>query len=793
MLLLLSIISRSSKDEASKSLTAEETHAEIKKMWEDFNRSLPKKKAQQIGAIYARYSSRYQDSILDQVRESLDAALENSIHVPLENIFYDLAVSGRRSRRPGLQDLEKCISQKKTQVLLVFTTNRLYRKARKALGLIEWAVDEMEVRCIFVKSYIDSEKTDQWRRYLQFLLLFDEFSSEMYVENIRASHIGKLLGRMVHGTLAYGYRGEEILDSINHNGKPNKKICINPDEAKIVKQIFEWFTVRCLSINSIVQRLNSDPEIPPPRKNKNQNWTRQSVITLLSNERYVGRWYYGKTKAVYLSSKDYIRQKKRDKPLKEVHFEELRIIPDEKFHAAQRRLVENSNGQGRRSKDGNRVTRPKVLNGFLWCSEHDRALYVSGSSGKYMSCPNCQYERRSERALYSQLNRKVALELLCNRFSTLIQSDPNLKDQIIEACQAEVDLLQRPDPDQINKLENRQKQLLRSIGHLMRQEPATDEEERELDAVLREKRGELLDIKQQLSFLTKAEATKIRIPTREEVASLLDGLAETMVGVSETGLPEDVDFLREIINRLTRGKIELFQMGDKLPGKGWLQGRFQCPLKSILVQQLTGVPSLESNEYQEVVVDFLAPDPDDEKLKRAWELHQKGKLNKEIASILDCSRGNVTRLLKKAALIHGQPFEDGRKHRAKLKKKQMETPQYQLVAEEAVKLWNQGKSYLKISKLLKCSDVTVEKAVRHWYESRNLSVPTSSSRRSQAQTEARKLFDQRVPLQEISSRLKVSTVTIRNWMKKQYEVEGKPMPDLRSQGHQPPDDSESNS
>lgn len=792
LLLISAVVSLETKQQ-SRSLSLEETEAEINKLVEQHQQQLPRREARQIGAIYARYSSKDQNSILDQVREGLDAALDNSIFIPRENVFFDMATSGRRSRRKGLNLLEKCIAEKRTQAVLVFTTNRLYRKARKALEFIEKLVDELNIRCIFVRNYIDSERNEQWKRYLQFLCLFDEFASEMNVENIRASHVGKLLNRMVHGTLTYGYQGDAILDSINHNGKPNRKININPDEAKVVRQIFEWFTVESLSIKSIVQRLNSDHEIPPPRKNKNRKWTRQTVIRILSNERYVGLWAYGKTKAVLISSKDYIRQKKRDKPLKEVHFEELRLILDDIFYAAQKRLDENSNGRGRGPVDGNRITRPKVLNGYFRCPEHDRALLVSGRNGQYMSCPDCQNETRSERSLYSQLNRKVALELLCKRFTALIQSDPELIDQIVKACQEEADRLQRPDPDQINKLENRQKMLLRSIRHLMRQEPETDEEERELDTVLGEKRGELLDVKHQLSFLTKDEATKIQIPTHEEVTSLLDGLSETMLDVSESGLPDDVDFLRELMNRLTGGKIELFQMGEKSPRKGWLQGRFQCPLKSVLVQQLTGMPSIAPEEYQDVVVDFHIPDRDDEMLKRAWELKQQGKMNIEMVSILGCSRGNVTRLIKKASEIHGVPFEDGRKRRAKLKKKQLKTPQYRQIADEAVRLWNETPCYLKIAQELGCNDVLVEKAIRFWYESRNLPVPTKSVIRAQKQEEARKLLDRKVPLNVVADRLHVNPATIRNWMKKQYEAEGKPMPDLRSRRHQSPDGSESDS
>mgnify|MGYP003671642089 CR=1 FL=1 len=125
--------------------------------------------------------------------------------------------------------------------------------------------------------------------------------------------------------------------------------------------------------------------------------------------------------------------------------------------------------------------------------------------------------------------------------------------------------------------------------------------------------------------------------------------------------------------------------------------------------------------------------------------------------------------------------------------KQLKTPQYQQVADEAVKLWNEGPCYLKIAEELDCSDVTVEKAIRFWYESRDLPVPTKAVIRGHKQAEARKLLDQKIPLQDIAKRLHVNPATIRNWMKKQYEAEGKPMPDLRAQRHQAADDAESDS
>jgi hypothetical protein len=85
------------------------TKLEIDILVAEFHAKLPRSKAEAIGAIYARYSSRFQDSILDQVRELLERALAEGIFVPRENIFYDLAVRGWKDSRPGLNRLRQAI------------------------------------------------------------------------------------------------------------------------------------------------------------------------------------------------------------------------------------------------------------------------------------------------------------------------------------------------------------------------------------------------------------------------------------------------------------------------------------------------------------------------------------------------------------------------------------------------------------------------------------------------------------------------------------------------------------
>ncbi len=58
-------------------------------------------------AIYARYSSRFQHSIDDQVRTCREWAEKNGYDVKV--VFTDEAVTGKSSRRKGLKELRKAI------------------------------------------------------------------------------------------------------------------------------------------------------------------------------------------------------------------------------------------------------------------------------------------------------------------------------------------------------------------------------------------------------------------------------------------------------------------------------------------------------------------------------------------------------------------------------------------------------------------------------------------------------------------------------------------------------------
>jgi len=264
-----------------------------------------------VAAIYARYSSRHQDSIADQVRGILEEALRLNNFVPRDMIFVDQAVRGFKSRRSGLSALQSVLCTKAVTVLLLFATNRLFRKTYKTLELVDQVHRGWCIRCIFVKSGVDTNDTAKWEQLLAAQAMLDQFVVSMNTGNIQAAHMGQLEHQLVYGTLSLGYQGEPIPGLFTKRGRPRCRIIINPVEAEIVRKIFAWYVDEGYAIEGIVRLLNDIPDVPLPPRSDLGEWTREAVRGAITNARYRGLWEYGKFEAMYIPDGDYTRQRRR--------------------------------------------------------------------------------------------------------------------------------------------------------------------------------------------------------------------------------------------------------------------------------------------------------------------------------------------------------------------------------------------------------------------------------------------------------------------------------------------------
>ena len=98
-------------------------------------RTSTRKSSAKIGAIYARYSSRFQHSVEDQIRTCKEWAEKHGITVPDDLIFVDRAVTGKSTRRQGLKGLHRALAEDRADVAIFFTTNRFCPISRNGCSL----------------------------------------------------------------------------------------------------------------------------------------------------------------------------------------------------------------------------------------------------------------------------------------------------------------------------------------------------------------------------------------------------------------------------------------------------------------------------------------------------------------------------------------------------------------------------------------------------------------------------------------------------------------------------------
>lgn len=648
------------------------TGREVDEVYAEYAARFRRGPDQLVGVIYSRYSTRFQDSIADQVRTILERALELGIYVPRKHIFFDLAVRGFKKQRDGLSGAEQTLRGKQAKVLLLFSTSRLFRKRYRTLEFVDRIHKGLNVRCIFVKSGVDTDDKARWESILAVQSMIDEFVVTMYAENVRSAHEGLLAKRFAFGTLSYGFMGEAIEGEFTNLGRPRRRIILDSETAAVVLQIFKWYVEDELPLNEIIRRLNGNPEIPLPPRATSGEWSRLAVKGILTNSRYVGLWKYGVTESVYVPDGDYTRQRMRAEPLKEVRFDDLRIISEELWTKAQLRIARQGSNGGRRAKDGDRRSRPRLLNGILVCPVHDdRPLYVSGPYGKQMHCPSCRRLPRDQRPLYSILNRRLAVELLCRTLADLIRLDAGLVEAALAACAREVEQAQRPDPARLTQLRNQVEKFDRAIALTRRTAGDTEEDQAEATAFIKAQQRERAEVTAEVKVLEAALTRQAKMPTAAEAQEMVDEMSAILVRAAESEEEADVARARKIIKLLTGGRIELEQAGECRAKRGWLRGGFRLRLLAVLVERLSGVPATQTDDGIEVTIDFRRPSPMDADALKAWNWKQEARLrgeelpNTEIAKRLGCGRSMVTKLLKHAAAMNGVPYEDGRRCRPK--------------------------------------------------------------------------------------------------------------------------------
>ncbi|MBO0798369.1 MAG: recombinase family protein [Blastocatellia bacterium] len=241
-------------------------------------------------AIYARVSSEQQaaaNTIASQLAALRERLAKDGLSSHSELEFIDEGYSGATLVRPALEKLRDLIAFGTIDRLYVHSPDRLARKYAYQVLL----VDEFQragVEVIFLNRELGRSPEDELLLQVQGMMA--EYERAKIIERHRrgkrhAAHIGSV--NVLSGA-PYGYR---YVTKQEGGGQARYEIVI--EEARVVRQIFDWVGRDRLSIGEVCRRLMHAKELT--RTGRTQ-WDRSMVWAILKNPAYMGVAAFGKTR-----------------------------------------------------------------------------------------------------------------------------------------------------------------------------------------------------------------------------------------------------------------------------------------------------------------------------------------------------------------------------------------------------------------------------------------------------------------------------------------------------------------
>jgi site-specific DNA recombinase len=242
-----------------------------------------------MAAIYARVSSEQQreaHTIASQTAALIELARTLDIEVPTAWIFEDDGYSGATLERPGLERVRDLAAEGQIQTVLVYSPDRLSRKyAYQILLIEELARHGVETRFLNAPQGVTAE--DQL--LVQFQGMIAEYERAQILERSRRGkrHRARAGEISVLSGAPYGYR------YICKSDDAPASYAVIDAEARVVRQVYEQYTVAGWSIGAITRWLN-DQRVAT--RKPGARWERSMVWAMLRNPAYPGTACFGKTR-----------------------------------------------------------------------------------------------------------------------------------------------------------------------------------------------------------------------------------------------------------------------------------------------------------------------------------------------------------------------------------------------------------------------------------------------------------------------------------------------------------------
>jgi site-specific DNA recombinase len=325
--------------------------------------------------LYARVSSEQQaqaqtiDSQIAALRERIE---RDGAHLNPEQAYIDVGYSGSTLIRPALERLRDTAAAGDLDRLYVLAPDRLARKYAYQVML----VDELQragVELVFLNRELGQSPEDELLLQVQGMIA--EYERAKMLERSRRGKRYKARQGLANvlGGAPYGYR---YVTAAEGGGQARYEIV--EEQARVIRQVFDWVGRERFSIGEVKQRLTAAQVLSPTGKTW---WDRATLWGILKNPAYRGQAAFGKTRTGTLrprlrAQRGRVLQPRSGSSVYDVPSEDWFLIPvpalvsEELFATVQTQLAENR----RRARRGLRGVR-YLLQGLVVCAGCGYAYY----------------------------------------------------------------------------------------------------------------------------------------------------------------------------------------------------------------------------------------------------------------------------------------------------------------------------------------------------------------------------------------------------------------------------------
>ena len=303
------------------------------------------------------------------------------------------SITGRPEFTRMLQDIAE--SEEDIDFILVFKLSRFGRNAADVLNSLQY-IQDYGVNLICVEDGIDSSK-DSGKLTITVLSAVAEIEREnILVQTMEGRKQKAREGKWNGGQAPFGY----TLDS------KNSTLIVNPEEAEMVRLIFDKFVHTDMGADTICDYLNQHGYTKKRvRDQEVSHFTRSFLMSVLDNPVYTGKIAYGKSATEKLKgSRDEYKRVKTDDYLLTDGLHDA-IIDEETWEAARQKRKRT----GQRWVKTHSLEHEHILSGIIKCP-----LCGAGMTGTVYRRHNKKTDEYKDTFYYRCHHRKRADGKLCD-------------------------------------------------------------------------------------------------------------------------------------------------------------------------------------------------------------------------------------------------------------------------------------------------------------------------------------------------------------------------------------------